>query len=442
MSRSVPLRSSPAPSIPNNGNGRTARLESSAGGLTAVTVRPRHRLSLASRMAWFDDLVGLHIGSVTLLAGSPGARKSGLATQLAASLAADGIRSLTILTEETPDRLRDRVTLMTRRWPESQRVLANMEVESSMLDLQQLPRFVLQQVLCPGGRYSGVQLVILDSIQGSGLPANATEQYGGLYEATRLLAAANISTLLLGHVTKRSQIAGPKTLEHSADVTLRLERIGDHRLLGITKNRFGAENCRGFPLQIEKATTLLIPSPHTSAVIGKTKSFVTREAGLVELQAAVSLPAPGEQPRTQSPGLPRHRVQQLVECLGRMQIAGLDQLNLHLSAMLAAELRFRSWMTAALGISVIASCVRRPVPSDFVVCGEVDLARELRPLPRGVLDQLIEAILEGALAPPMRLIVPAASYDEMPSVTTLKITPCGSLDEVAKRAWPDLGGAR
>src|SRR5687767_943652 len=135
MSRSIPLRTSPAPRGHKNGNSRIVEPQVSGGGLTAVAVRSRQRLSLSPRMTWFDDLVGLHVGSVALLAGSPGARKSGLATQIAATLAADGIRSLTVLTEEGADRLRDRVMRMTRRWPEADRVLANMEVESGVLDL-------------------------------------------------------------------------------------------------------------------------------------------------------------------------------------------------------------------------------------------------------------------------------------------------------------------
>jgi len=70
-------------------------------GLAAVRIEQRERLPLGPRLAWLDQLLGgLQAGGVYFLAGVPGGRKSGLATQLALELDAAGIRSLTILTEE------------------------------------------------------------------------------------------------------------------------------------------------------------------------------------------------------------------------------------------------------------------------------------------------------------------------------------------------------
>lgn len=407
-------------------------------GLALVRREPRVRLPLSARLGWFDELIGINAGSISLLAGAPGGRKSGFATQVALDLGAQGVRTLTIMNEEAPDRLLERAVLLTGDWPgvEAGTAMQYMEFDAGVSDLEQLPGFLLQNVLGPNSRYAGTRLIILDSIQGDGTPAHAVAKYQRLFEFNRLAKAAGIGVLLIGHVNKRGQLAGPKDLEHHVDTAMRIEKVADFRVFAVTKNRYGPEHPRGVPLVIDPVTTALRPSPYREPVTGIARTFVSKDAE-AEIQAQVSLPSPGSRPQIQAPGLPRRRIEQVVAAITRVPLLGIEQLDLHIGALAPGDATYRATMGLPLAVALIASCLRRPVPPSHMFLGEIDLTRSLRPLPGGLVEALSVALMEGNLSGPLRLIVPAAS-DDLPKVPGVEVVRCPTLDAAILHLWPDI----
>src|SRR5947208_1546267 len=90
-------------------------------GLLGVRSEAVCMLPLAADLGWLNELLGgLVEGGIILLAGSPGSGKSRLATQIALSAATQGVRSISVLTEERPERLLKRAQLLTSHWPASE----------------------------------------------------------------------------------------------------------------------------------------------------------------------------------------------------------------------------------------------------------------------------------------------------------------------------------
>ena len=144
------------------------------------------------RLSWFDDFIGgLLGGGVYLLGGSPGGRKSGLATQLVLELATQNIPSVSILTEETERRFIERATKITTDWPrrEAKNAIALARCDTRVSDLEQLPGFLLRDVLNPGGRYFGSKLIVVDSVQGHATPGTAMRNTSDCSNSIRLRAA-------------------------------------------------------------------------------------------------------------------------------------------------------------------------------------------------------------------------------------------------------------
>lgn len=396
---------------------------------------------LGERLFWLEELLnGLHVGSTMLLAGIPGGGKSRIASQIALGAASNGIRSLVVLTEEIPERLDRRLAMMTSDWPRRQ---ARAAIEliartDEVLDLEHLPAFASHHIIGSRGKFAESEIIIVDSVQGDGLPANAARKYGRFYEACRLLAAAGKTIIAVGHVTKRGQLAGPRGLEHFVDLVVRVEKVATHRICATTKNRFGEERPHGVLLITDPATINLKPSPHLLPVLGSARSFLGASIENVEIQASVGVPLPGCKPTILAPGLPRRRVQQLIGSIARLPLLSLDEFDLNVNVMLPGESPFRSWLGVPLAAALIASCVRRPVPRDLVLIGELDLSRNLRPLPEGVIEALSMALGDAAPREPLRVIVPPTAVDRLPSGGGIKLLPSRTLDDVVAHVWPDL----
>jgi DNA repair protein RadA/Sms len=398
------------------------------------------RLPLGKRLRWLDDLTsGIHGGSTTLLAGTPSGGKSRLANQIALATAAGGLKSLTIMSEESPERLDRRLALMTSGWPrrEAARALELVQRTDEVMDLEQLPGFLVHHVLSTQGRYAGTKLLFLDSIQGDGVSANAARKYAAYYEYCRLAKRNGITTVGIGQITKRNQLAGPRGLEHFVDVVIRIEKVAHYRICACVKNRFAMDNPRGIPLVIDPTTINLVPSPHREPVTGSCRTFLGAGVGAFEIQAAVSLPMPGSRPQIVAPGLPRDRVQQIVTAISKMDLLKLDQLDLSISALLPGDATFRSWLGLPLAIALIGSCIRRSVPRDLVLAGEVDLSRDLRPLPPAVSDAMAVELSEGRFGDRVRVIVPR-SGEPLPAGGGRQVITCATLDEVVPHVWPEL----
>jgi DNA repair protein RadA/Sms len=265
------------------------------------------------------------------------------------------------------------------------------------------------------GAYS---IAVIDSIQTvytealSSAPGSVSQVRECAAQLTRAAKASGITLVLVGHVTKEGALAGPRVLEHMVDTVLYFE--GDtqsrFRLIRAIKNRFGAVNELGVFAMTEHGLkgvsnpSAIFLSTHAEPVPG-TCVLATLEGTrplLVEVQALVdSAAAPS--PRRLSVGLDAARLAMLLAVLHRHAgVASGDQ-DVFVNAVGGVRITEPAADLAVL-LAIQSSLRNRPLPRGLLAFGEVGLAGEIRPAPRGQ-ERLREAAKLGFSA----AIIPAAN---------------------------------
>jgi DNA repair protein RadA/Sms len=346
---------------------------------------------------------------------------------------------LFIMTEEPPERLKGAVLRMTSNWAaaEVKKAMGNLLVETGMHDWEMLPGYFAQHVLNPSGAYHGIKLIVIDSVQGSGLQASAARQWQGLYQFAALTRAARITTFLVAHVTKKNEIAGPRSTEHNIDAAFVLRKAGHRRHLGVPKNRFGREVHRFFPLELDEPTLTLKVSLYAESFTAVARGYLPG-MGLAEVQGAVTLPRWGAPPKVMAPNLPRREIEQLIACIGQIPGLELDQLDFSVQCRLPGERRYGGVLGLPLCLSLISSFLQLPIPANQLHIGEVDLCRSIRDLPPLVLEDLATAIADGRVSAPVRLLLPPSAASQLPREPGIELVPCRRLDDALYITWPDL----
>jgi len=241
------------------------------------------------------------------------------------------------------------------------------------------------------------EVVVIDSIQTiysdalSSAPGSVAQVRECAAQLTRVAKTMNVTMILVGHVTKEGALAGPRVLEHIVDTVLYFE--GDthssFRLVRAIKNRFGAVNELGVFAMTERGLkgvsnpSALFLSQHESQVAGSCV-MVTQEGTrplLVEIQALVdSSFAPNA--KRLSVGLKQNRLAMLLAVLHRHAgVAAFDQ-DVFINAVGGVKIAEPAADLAVL-LAINSSMRNKPLPRSLVVFGEVGLAGEIRPAPRG-----------------------------------------------------------
>jgi DNA repair protein RadA/Sms len=413
-----------------------------ANSLLSTAVDRREELPLSDELTFLRDAAHRFVcGGIYLFAGAPGGGKSLLACQIGLELGCQGIRSLFIVTEQGPSNLKEMAIRTTGDWerPTAERALAHIQIDDGLYDVNALPAFITRAVLSPVGQYHGVKLVVLDSIQGHGLAAAATKAYGKVLEAARLCAENGITVILVSHVTKRGDVAGPKTLEHGVDAAIILRRAMQYSLLAVRKNRFGPPMLRMMPLRIDRVTTRLGLAPHAEAIPGAARTFAGPGSGLMQIQASVAVPADGRHGRLNAPGLPKKEVEQLIDCIAQLDTLDLSDLDYSIQCRLPGSGQYSTYFGLPLCMSLIASYSRKAIPEQNMYLGEVDLFRKVLAVPAEVLRNRRDVIDHGEITTPITLFVPPMATTHLPrSSNAVKIVPCGSLEDAVYQTWADL----
>jgi DNA repair protein RadA/Sms len=315
---------------------------------------------------------GIVEGGVVLIGGDPGIGKSTLLLQALDSLQRAGQRTLYVTGEESGAQ----IALRSRR----------LGLEGSQV--QVLAEIQLEKILATLDHIRPT-IAVIDSIQ-TVYSDQLTSAPGSVAHLTRAAKASGVCIVLVGHVTKEGALAGPRVLEHMVDTVLYFE--GDthssFRLVRAIKNRFGAVNEIGVFAMTEKGLkgvsnpSAIFLSQHSEPVPGSCV-MVTLEGTrplLVEIQALVD--SGGPSPRRLSVGLDRDRLAMLLAVLHRHAgVACMDQ-DVFVNAVGGVRI---SEPAADLAVMLaIASSLRgKALPKGFIAFGEVGLAGEVRPAPRG-----------------------------------------------------------
>jgi len=321
---------------------------------------------------------GIVAGGVVLIGGDPGIGKSTLLLQALDSLA----RSMKVL-YVTGEESGAQVALRSRRLglgASPVRVLAEICLEKILATLE-----VEQPAVAV---IDSIQTVYSEALTSA--PGSVAQVRECAAQLTRMAKATGITIILVGHVTKDGALAGPRVMEHIVDTVLYFE--GDthssFRLVRAIKNRFGAVNEIGVFAMTEKGLkgvsnpSAIFLSTHGEPVPGSCV-LVTLEGTrpmLVEVQALVD--AGGPSPRRLSVGLERDRLAMMLAVLHRHAgIAALDQ-DVFVNAVGGVRISEPAADLAVM-LAIQSSLRGKALPRGFIAFGEVGLAGEVRPAPRG-----------------------------------------------------------
>jgi DNA repair protein RadA/Sms len=321
---------------------------------------------------------GIVEGAVILIGGDPGIGKSTLLLQALDVLSAQ-VKVLYVTGEESTAQ----VALRARRLGLSGarvRVLAEIALDKILAAIE-----TEQPAVC-----------VIDSIQTvysgelTSAPGSVAQVRECAAQLTRTAKSGGCAVVLVGHVTKEGALAGPRVLEHMVDTVLYFE--GDthssFRLVRAIKNRFGAVNEIGVFAMTERGLkgvanpSAIFLSTHGDPVPGSCV-LVTLEGTrplLVEIQALVD--SGGPSPRRLSVGLDRDRLAMMLAVLHRHAgIAAFDQ-DVFVNAVGGVRIAEPAADLAVM-LAIQSSLRGRPLPRGFFAFGEVGLAGEVRPAPRG-----------------------------------------------------------
>lgn len=347
---------------------------------------------------------GIVEGGVVLIGGDPGIGKSTLLLQALDALSRD-MKALYVTGEESGAQ----VALRSRRLGldgSQVRVLAEIQLERILATLE-----TEQPAVCV---IDSIQTLYSDQL--SSAPGSVAQVRECAAHLTRTAKASGTTVILVGHVTKDGQLAGPRVLEHIVDTVLYFE--GDthssFRLVRAIKNRFGAVNEIGVFAMTERGLkgvanpSAIFLSTHGDPVPGSCV-LVTLEGTrplLVEIQALVD--SGGPSPRRLSVGLERDRLAMMLAVLHRHAgIAAFDQ-DVFVNAVGGVRISEPAADLAVM-LAIQGSLRARPLPRGFFAFGEVGLAGEVRPAPRGQ-ERLKEAAKLGFSV----ALVPKANVPKKP----------------------------
>jgi DNA repair protein RadA/Sms len=375
----------------------------------------------------FDRVLGggLVPGGVVLIGGDPGIGKSTLLLQALAEMSAAGVSVLYSSGEESAAQIALRAKRIALAAPQLE-VLAEIQLEKLLTTIDA----------------ARPQVVVVDSIQTvysdalTSAPGSVAQVRECAAQLTRYAKSTGICMLMVGHVTKDGHLAGPRVLEHIVDTVLYFE--GDthssFRLVRSIKNRFGAVNELGVFAMTEKGLkgvsnpSAIFLSQHAEMVPGACV-LVTQEGSrplLVEIQALVDT-AHIPNPRRLAVGLEQHRLAMLLAVLHRHAgIACFDQ-DVFLNAVGGVKISEPAADLAVL-LAIQSSIRNRALPKELIVFGEVGLAGEIRPCPRGQ-ERLKEAAKLGFTI----AIIPKANLPKS-KIPGLRVIPVERIDEAITAA--------
>jgi DNA repair protein RadA/Sms len=390
--------------------------------LEPLTGAGRDAPRLASGVAEFDRVTGGGFvkGSVLLVGGDPGIGKSTLLIQVAAAVAAGGQRAIYISGEEAVAQIRLRAERLG---------VADAPVELAA-------ETAVEDILATLGERKTPRLVVIDSIQTmwtdavESAPGTVTQVRAASQALIRFAKRTDAAVLLVGHVTKDGQIAGPRVVEHMVDAVLSFEGEGSHqfRILRAVKNRFGPTDEIGvFEMtgtglrEVANPSELFLSerdlgSPGTAVFAG----IEGTRPLLVEIQALV-VPTSLGTPRRAVIGWDPNRLSMVLAVLEAHCGVRLGGHDVYLNV--AGGLRIQEPAAdLAAAAALVSSLANAPLPADAVYFGEVSLSGAVRPV-----AQSAARLKEAAKLGFAQALGPEAARGEAAAEAGIAMFPVGTL---------------
>ena len=383
--------------------------------LSKVVPLPQKRISAG--MSELDRVLGggLIRGMVVLLGGDPGIGKSTLLLQAADTLAADGV-VLYVSGEESASQIKMRADRLGMK-----------------NDIDILCETDLDQIIDEATN-TRCSFLIVDSIQtilseeSAGAPASVSQVRAATARLTRYAKETGVIVLIVGHVTKDGNIAGPRVLEHIVDTVLYFE--GDRheglRLLRAVKNRFGSTNEVGV-FEMGDGGMREVADPSRLFLSGEiapgccvTCAMEGTRPILAEVQSLLTDNAFGN-PRRTSAGVDTGRLSLLLAVLEKKAHLRLSTKDVYLNVVGGLRLDERS-TDLAVALCVASAMMDLPLPARTAALGEVGLTGEVRALSR-IETRLNECVRLGYDT----VLLPKSA--KAPKIAGLKLVPVATIGE-------------
>lgn len=335
----------------------------------------------ATGMAEFDRVLGggLVPGCAVLIGGDPGIGKSTILLQAAARIASNGGSVVYISGEEAIDQVRLRAE--------------RLGVSESPVELGSAT--AVRDILTTLESRPAPTLLVIDSIQTlysdqlEAAPGTVSQVRAAAHELIRYAKTSGASLVLVGHVTKDGQIAGPRVLEHMVDTVLYFEGERSHafRILRAVKNRFGGTDEIGV-FEMQEKGLAEVPNPSALFLTDRERPVAgsvvfagvegTRPV-LVEIQALVVRVPSGATPRRAVVGWDSSRLSMILAVLEAR--CGLAFSGHEVYLNVAGGLRIgEPAADLAVASALVSALVDRAMPNDLVAFGEIALSGEIRPV--------------------------------------------------------------
>ena len=363
-------------------------------------------IRVSTGISEFDRILGggLVQGSLVLIAGDPGIGKSTILLQTSGGLANSDKKVLYVSAEESASQLKLRADRLEVK-SDNIYIYPQTNLESIKSQIEEL----------------NPDMVVIDSIQAiySQTVSSSAGSVSQIRECCNILMqiakTKNITILVIGHVTKDGNIAGPKVLEHMVDTVISFEgdKYKSYRMLRSMKNRFGNTSEVGiFEMGSSGLKEVINPNQlflneRSQENIPGTAIIVTNEGTrplLVEIQALVGA-TPYPSPRRVANGVDFSRLLQILAVLEKRVGLNLSKQDVYVNVMGGIDVDEPS---ADLGIALaIATCARDVVVDpQTVIIGEIGLSGEIHPV-----NNLEKMLNEASMTGFKKAIIPYANKD-------------------------------
>lgn len=375
----------------------------------------------------FDKVIGggLVPSSLVLLGGEPGIGKSTIISQIINNLSrhgGTGLNTLYVSGEENANSVKSRFDRLGIS-SDSVKFLAENSIETILAGVMKIkPEFLI---------IDSIQTLYTSNVEGD--PGGIAQVRACTVKIMEIARKFNIATLIISHVNKSGDLAGPKTMEHLVDCVIYLEgdRLHRFRILKCIKNRFGSTDeaailemtKSGFKEVINPSKIYLSSLSPEESGTAITSIIEGNQVLMLELQALVSKTNFGYPKRTAS-GYDQKRLELLIAVLQSKLNLNLNLYDVYINLTGGFKVSDRA-LDLAVAMAIYSSYENKKIMSSSVFFGEVGLSGEIRQIPK-TKERIKEAINLGF----KNIIIP--SFDKNVEIKGAKLNCIKDIKELKK----------